>query len=52
MNIVNKILKKITKLLFNKIGLDLKRRVPKLTFANYKNLDRHQLTTIIRDLEK
>jgi hypothetical protein len=33
-------IKKITKIVFNKLGFEIKRKVPELTFAKYKNLDK------------
>ena len=38
MNFSNKNLKEITKIFFNKLGFEIKRKVPKLTFADYKSL--------------
>ena len=40
MNFLNKNFKEITKILLNKLGFEIKRKVPELTFANYKSLDK------------
>ena len=38
MNLSNKKFKEITKKIFNKLGFEIKRKVPELTFADYKSL--------------